>query len=508
MIHDLFHAAADTHPAKTAVVGHQTRLTYGQLRREALRLAHELRRQGTVPGDRVAVLLPNSTEAAIAIWAALEVGAVLVPLHAASRPDALAPILQSAEPQSLLTAQELSTLVRTTQQKSMLGKVWMIGATAVAPESHWIPWPAFSGPTVDQMPRLAQLSDDALAALVFTSGSTGEPKGVMLSHANMSAAVRAVNEYLRLTSGDVMYSALPLSSSYGLYQLVSGLALGATVVLDRTFSFPAKSLELIANERATVFAGVPTMFAWLANTPLLDQFDLSHLRILTSAAAALPVEHGKRVRERLPYARLFVMYGQTECKRISYLEPDDFDRKPGSVGRGMPFQELAVVNEAGQPVNADETGELIVKGPHVMQGYWRDPEATAYKLRALTDRGERWLHTDDLFRVDAEGYLYFVGRRDDILKIGGNKVSPREIEEVLCQMPEILEAAVVGMPDALWGEAARAHVVLKHGAQCNAEDVIRFCTSRLRGFMVPKSVAIEKFLPKTESGKIKKRELS
>jgi acyl-coenzyme A synthetase/AMP-(fatty) acid ligase len=202
------------------------------------------------------------------------------------------------------------------------------------------------------------------------------------------------------------------------------------------------------------------------------------------------------------------MYGQTECKRITYLEPADLERKPGSVGRGMPYQEHAVVDESGVPVAPGDIGELVVRGPHVMQGYWRNAEATAHKLRPIAGSPGPWMHTDDLFRIDEEGYLYFVGRRDDILKIGGHKVSPREIEEVLCQMPEIREAAVVGMPDPLWGQAARAHLVLREGANCDAEAVIRFCKARLRAFMVPKTVVFELDLPKTESGKVKKREFS
>jgi long-chain acyl-CoA synthetase len=508
MITDLFHLSAAAHSDRTAVSGHRLRLTYGQLRSEALRLAQELRRLGATPGDRVAVLLPNSAEAAVAVWAVLEAGCVLVPLHVAARSDALLPVLRTAEPKCLLAAAELTALVRSVADVPAM-QVLLIGAAAHG-ETQWPTWriAATAIPATDQAASTkTNTADDLLAALIFTSGSTGEPKGVMVTHANMQAALRSVLAYLPLAADDILYSALPLSSSYGLYQLLMGLVLGATVVLDRSFSFPANSLSLLAAQRATVFAGVPTMFAWLASTPLLANYDLSCLRILTSAAAALPVQHARQVCERLPHARLYVMYGQTECKRISYLHPDDLDRKPGSVGRGMPYQEHALVDAAGTPVPADTVGELVVRGAHVMQGYWRSADETARKLRPLAAGPDIWLHTDDLFRMDTEGYLYYVGRRDDILKIGGNKVSPREVEEVLCQMPEIAEAAVVGMADELWGQAARAHVVLKEGTHCTAEDVIRFCMPRLRGFMVPKAVVFAKTLPKTESGKIKKRDL-
>ncbi len=511
-LHDLFRASACLHPDKIAVVGHSGRLTYRQLEAEALRLARELIQLGATPGDRVGVLMANSTEAAVSLWAVLEAGCIAVPLHAAARPEALQPVLADAEPHWMVAGGELAaanTAVLGANPGIRALVAW--GAPAVSAgeaNSRVVAW-RLSCDDVEEWAMFARSPRDTaeLAALIYTSGTTGEPKGAMLSHGNMVAALRAVNAYLHVESSDVIYSALPLSSSYGIYQLLLGLAVGATTVLDRSFAFPARSLALIAQERATVFAGVPTMYAWMATTPVLAQYDLTSLRILTSAAAALPVEHTRLLRERLPNARIFVMYGQTECKRITYLDPGDLDRKPGSVGRGMPYQEHAVVDASEVPVPPGATGELVVRGPHVMQGYWRNPQATSHKLRPIAGSHEPWLHTDDLFRIDEDGYLYFVGRRDDMLKVGGHKVSPREIEEVLCQMPDVREAAVVGMPDDLWGQAAKAHVVLRDGARCDVDDVVRFCRARLRAYMVPKAVVFVRDLPKTESGKVKKREL-
>ena len=513
MVQQLFRAAACLHYDKVAVVGHSGRLTYRQLEAEASRLAAELRRLGARDGDRVAMLMANSAEAAVAIWAVLEARCVLVPLHAAARAEALQPVLRDAEPRWLIAGGELSAafpaiLDANPGLEALLA--WNLAATGgTRADSRIHSWNLGTTDEADATPAAAVTADSGeLAALLYTSGTTGEPKGVMLSHGNMTAALRAVNAYLGVESNDVVYSALPLSSSYGIYQLILGLALGTTVVLDRSFAFPARSLALMATEKVTTFAGVPTMFAWMATTPTLEQYDLSHLRIMTSAAAALPLEHARRVRERLPHVRLLVMYGQTECKRITYLDPEDFERKPGSVGRGMPYQEHRVVDESGGPVPPGGIGELVVRGPHAMQGYWRNAAATAHKLRPLAGSPDPWLHTDDLFRIDEDGYLFFIGRRDDILKVGGHKVSPREIEEVLCQMPDVHEAAVVGMPDPVWGQAVKAHVVLRESASATEDDVIRFCKARLRAFMVPKSVSFSRDLPKTESGKIKKRELT
>jgi amino acid adenylation domain-containing protein len=503
-IEQLFEAAAWLHATKPAVVTPERRLSFGQLRSEAQALAAVFRGLGLQRGDRVAIVLPNTVDAAVTIWGVWAAGGVVIPVHAALRGEGLQAVLRDADPRWAVTAGELA-LSFAAMREALPGAgrllVWSPRPDAVDV------LPLAPGTQGDAAPGPAGGDATDVAALIYTSGSTGEPKGVMLSHANMAAAMLAVNAYLRLESSDIVYSPLPLSSSYGLYQLLSSLSLGATIVLDRSFAFPARSLALLAAERATVLAAVPTMYAWLATSPRLTEFDLSSLRILTSAASSLPVEHARRVRERLPQARLYVMYGQTECKRISFLDPDDLERKPGSVGRGMPFQEHAVVDEEGRPVAAGESGELVVRGPHVMVGYWRKPELTAWKLRSCATPGETWLHTDDLFRLDEDGFLYFVGRRDDILKVGGHKVSPREVEEVLCQMPGVREAAVIGMPDEAWGEAVRAFVVQGEGAALDAAAVQRFCSARLRGFMVPKAVDFLRDLPKTESGKVKKREL-
>ncbi len=486
-------------------------------------MAQALLAAGLQPGDRVAVWLPNSAEAAVAIWAAWQAGGVVVPLHAAAKGDALTSVARDAVPAWLLASTDLAAGLAPLRDALpdgarvvLIGDPARLGRVRQAGDLEWtvdgqsgsvqMQAAATATPSEPDFSNAAQ-DDDELAALIYTSGSTGEPKGVMLTQGNMTAALRAVNAYLRLTSSDVIYSALPLSSSYGLYQLVLGLALGATTVLDRSFAFPTRSMQLIAAERCSVVAAVPTMFAWLASTPTLDPFDLSSLRVLTSAAAALPVEHARRVVERLPQARLFVMYGQTECKRISYLEPDDFARKAGSVGRGMPFQRHLLLGEDGEVVQGPGSGELVVQGPHVMKGYFRRPEASAQKLKPVRGQAGIWLHTGDLFEADAEGYLFFQGRQDDILKVGGHKVSPREVEEVLCSMPQVREAAVTGMADPVWGEAVRAHIVLRDGQSVSADEVIRFCSSRLRGYMVPKAVQVLRDLPKTESGKIKKREL-
>lgn len=468
MLHDLFRGAAVTDRSKAAVVDPTRSISYGELLEAATAFAAKLQGQGARPGDRVALMLPNGVDAAIAIWGTLEAGCVIVPLHAALKGEALQRTLEDAAPQ-------------------------------------WLYRPAGD---LERRPVEQDTDSAGLAALVYTSGSTGEPKGVMLSHGNMTAAIRMVNAYLKIGPQDRIHSALPLSSSYGLYQLLLGLGVGATVLLDRSFAFPAACLAFAARERATVMAAVPTMLGWMATSPQLDNHDLSSLRIITSAAAALPPAHAMRLRERLPNASVVVMYGQTECKRISWLAPEELPQRPGSVGRGLSGQEHRIVDDEGRPVPPGEIGELTVRGPHVMKGYWRRPAESARKLRPAGDGGPPWMFTGDAFAADAEGYLYFSGRRDEVMKIGGHKVSPAEIEALLCQIPGVQEAAVVGIPDGQWGQVAAAFIVKGPAHPLTEEDVKRFCSQRIPGFKVPRAILFRIELPKTPSGKILKRALS
>jgi long-chain acyl-CoA synthetase len=251
---------------------------------------------------------------------------------------------------------------------------------------------------------------------------------------------------------------------------------------------------------------VPTIAAVLLGLDL-GKYRLSSLRFVTNAGAALPTDHARRLRAAIPSARLFCMYGQTECLRISYLEPEELDARPGSVGKGMPNQEAWLVDEEGRVVAGEGAGELVVRGSHVMRGYWRRPEETLAKLRPGRFEGERVLHTGDLFRRDGDGFLYFVARKDDIIKCKGEKVSPREVENVLYAHEAVAEAAVVGVPHPIFGQAVKAVVVLAPGASLTARELMNHCARELEDFMVPKTVEFRDALPKTTTGKILKKDL-
>jgi acyl-CoA synthetase (AMP-forming)/AMP-acid ligase II len=364
-----------------------------------------------------------------------------------------------------------------------------------------------AGQTLDQPPPRHAIDID-LAAIIYTSGSTGDPKGVMLTHRNMLTAATSISTYLELQEDEVILGVLPLAFDYGLYQMIMAFRTGARLVLERSFTFPTAVLKTVVAEGVTGFPGVPTIFAILAELKTKQQFDFSKIRYVTNTAAALPVKHIEVLSELFPQARIYSMYGLTECKRCTYLPPKDIQRKPTSVGIAIPNTELWIVDDQGQKVGPNVVGELVIRGATVMKGYWEKPEQTAKKLRPGPLPGEQVLHTGDLCRLDDEGYLYFVGRMDDIIKSRGEKVAPKEVEGAIYNIQGVKECAVVGVPDPILGEAVKAFVVLEQGATLTEKDILRECQGRLENFMVPKHVAFLAELPKTTTGKIKKTGLA
>jgi acyl-CoA synthetase (AMP-forming)/AMP-acid ligase II len=329
----------------------------------------------------------------------------------------------------------------------------------------------------------------------------------MCDHSNVVFASHSIIQYLQNMESDVVINVLPLSFDYGLYQLLMTFQFGGTLVLERSFAYPAAFLKLMEKERVTAFPGVPTLFALLVNHDL-SQYDLSALRYLTNTAAALPPAHVEAIRCKFPQAKLFLMYGLTETKRTLYLPPEQLNARPGSVGIPIPGTEAWIEDESGQRLGPGMVGELVVRGRHVMRGYWESPEATAQRFRAGPLPGERLCYTGDLFFQDEEGFFYFVGRKDDIIKCRGEKVAPKEVENVLYELPGVMTAAVLGVPDPVLGQAIKAVLVLNPQAQLSPAAVLAHCRARLEDFMVPKYVEFRDSLPTTTSGKIAKKGLA
>jgi long-chain acyl-CoA synthetase len=518
LLHETLENSARNHPDKIALVCGTSRYSYRQIDDWANRLACYLRSRGVVRGDRVATFLDNGIEAVVGIYAALKCGAVFMPINPLTRKDKLAYMLNDARASVLIAHDILASEYADALHNCASVHTCVIAGTDPAGEQSI----ATLGPRALRYSQALELFgfgsrleavypatiDQDLASIIYTSGSTGDPKGVMLTHLNMLSADRSISTYLGLRHDDIIICVLPLAFDYGLYQILMSVLLGATVVLETSFAFPVKVLETMVRERVTVFPGVPTVFSMLMNLKTLRSYDLSTLRSITNTAAALSEEHIRQLRQLFPHAQLFSMYGLTECKRVTYLPPDQLDIRPTSVGRGMPNEEVWLVDESGTRLPYGSTGELVIRGSNVMRGYWEKPEATRERLRPGPTPGEMLLYSGDLFRTDTEGYLYFVARKDDIIKSRGEKVSPREVENVLYSLEGVLEAAVIGVDDAMLGQAVKAFLVLKTGASYTEREVIKFCLSRLESFMAPKHVQFVDSLPKTNTGKIKKTGLS
>jgi long-chain acyl-CoA synthetase len=502
LLHESFEQTAQRLPGKIALVEGDRRVTYGELLQRCRALAQALRDDGVVPGDRVVLLLENCIEYAVAVHAVLMAGAVFVPLHPMAKSEKITFIASDTRATALLThallAPEWATAIVRSPHLVSCRVVGALGGSVT--DSRLRAWPeGDSAAGVSETPRI----DQDLAALIYTSGTTGTPKGVMLTHLNMTSAWNSVQSYLGLREDDITGLALPPAFSYGLYNLLMGLGLGATVILERLATFPLKMAGTLERERVTVFPGVPTLFAALLGVPGLSKFDLGSIRIFTNAAAALPHVHLMQLRQTFPNAQLFSMYGLTECKRVSYLPPEQIETRPGSVGRGMPNQEHWLIDEEGRRLPNGSTGELVVRGSHVMLGYWDRPVETNERLKPGPIAGERVLHTGDLFRTDNEGYLYFLARKDDIIKSRGEKVAPREIENVIHQLDDVTGCAVIGIDDDALGQAVKAYVTLHHGSRLTERDIIRHCLAHLENYMAPKFVEIVEELPRTESGKVR-----
>jgi amino acid adenylation domain-containing protein len=511
LLHEPLLATARRLPDKVALVAGDERLTFADLDARSYALAARLQARGVRRGDRVAVLLPNVTETVVSAFAAWRMGAVFMPINPQTKATKLAYLLGDATPTCLISGHDLASTwgpasagVPSIQTIVLRGAALLGSAESGDPRRISFADVNQAGAAKLEPPGTIDLD---LAAIMYTSGSTGEPKGVMLTHLNMTTAADSIIEYLGLLESDVVYCALPLPFNYGLCQLTTAFKVGARVVLDASFAFPQRSLALMQRERVSVVPGVPTMYASILGQKALAEFDLGNIRILTNAAAAITAAEITEVRAAFPRARFFSMYGQTECQRVTYLEPDELDRRPTSVGRGMPNEEVYLVDEAGNELPPGASGELVIRGSNVMRGYWRRPDETAEKLRPGRIPGEVVLHTGDIFRTDAEGFLFFVARKDDIIKSRGEKVAPREVEEVIRKHPAVSQVAVIGVPDRLLGEAVRAYVIKHPDAELTGRDVIRHCAANLESFMVPKQVELVTALPLTANGKVSKAEL-
>ncbi|WP_337865649.1 class I adenylate-forming enzyme family protein [Ignavibacterium sp.] len=511
LVHEYLTNSALKFPDKTALVFEEKRYTYKDLDYLSDLLAIKLIKQGVKRQDRIIIWGENSHEVVLSIYATLKAGATFIVLNSLIKPPKFNYILKDSEPTIIIADSKLKDSVEIALQhynKSVL--VFYLGDSSEKINSL-----LSEGLKTDPSPedfqllteRKKSILDYDLAALIYTSGSTGEPKGVMSSHFNIVSAAKSIITYLNNTDEDIIIDVLPLSFDYGLYQVIMCFMYGGTIILEKSFLFPVEILKKIENEKVTGFPIVPTILAMLLKLDKIKEYNLKTLRYISNTGAALPVEHIKKFRNLFPEIKIFSMFGLTECKRIAYLPPEDIDRKPGSVGKAMPNCEVFIVDENGKEVKPNIVGELVVRGSNVMRGYWNSEELTNQVFRKGWMQQERVLFTGDYFYKDEEGYLYFVGRKDDMIKTKGERVSPKELENILCSIEGVSEAAVIGVPDEIFGQAIKAFIVKKLNSQISENDILKYCKENVELFMIPKIIVFIESLPKNPNGKVDKKKL-
>lgn len=509
LVNEFLEQTAVRTPDKEALIFQQQRLTYLELDNFANRLGNALSELGLQKLDRVAIYLDNSIEAVVSIFGILKAGGVFVLINPQTKPRKLEYILSDCQVRFLITDSKLGLnyqanhadlQVISIDQPQDVENIKNIENSA----NHYF-WDLIDRSSSTQ-PPITSIDID-LCSLIYTSGSTGKPKGVMLSHLNMVAAANSITTYLENTCDDIILNCLPLSFDYGLYNLLMPFKFGGTVVLEKSFVYPFQLIGLVNKERVTGLPLVPTIISIFLQVKNLEQYNFSSLRYITSTGQALPPSHLLRLNKLLPQTKIYSMYGLTECKRVLYLPPAEILLRPTSVGKVMPNVEVYLVNDRGEKINqSGEIGELIVRGSNVMQGYWNRPEETA-KVFKRGEQGERHLRTRDLFKTDKEGYFYFVGRTDDLIKTGGEQVSPKEVEDILCELAGVNQAVVFGVDHEFLGQAITASLVLESGSGLTAADILAYCSVHLEKHMIPKHVEILAELPKTLTGKINRKQL-
>lgn len=485
-------------PGRPAIVDEERELDFGEFEARLARAAAWLAAEGTRPGDRVALLLANRSAYLELVFAAARIGAIAVPINTRLAPPEVAELLEDARPRLLIHEATLAPLVEAslTQTRGDAPRAYAVGGDADLYEAAL----AAHAPH----PGIAAVSPEDPMILMYTSGTTGRPKGALLPHRKTFYNSLNAQLFFGCTQEDRVLTVVPLFHSFGLLILaLPALYCGATVVLQSYFD-PSAVWAAIARHRVTYFGGVPTMFGRLQDALDAQRPDVSSLRFLFTAGAAIPVERIHAFEKR--GLRLKQGFGQTETSILCCLDAADAIRKAGSVGRPVFHGEIRIIREATlsappedwQDCACDESGEIVVRGPINMLGYWERPEANAETLR-----GE-WLRTGDLGSFDEEGFVTLTGRARDMFISGGENVYPRQVEAVYETHPDVLEMAVIGVPHERWGEAGHAYVLPRPGAELEPEALRAWGRERLASFKVPNSFEVVEELPRTVTGKVQK----
>ena len=506
VVHHFLQQSAGQTPDKEAVWEKDHWSTYAEIESRSNRISNYLREKGIRSGDRVAVLYENSVDYIVAYYAVLKAGAVTVALNTDVDAEALAYLLNDSGARAIVANGRYSRSLSAALAKSS-GVVHLVvnsdDLSVFEGVDHCdkISLNEVCSGWDDNRPMVRVIDVDP-ASIVYTSGSTGKPKGVTLTHLNIVSNTRSITEYLELTGEDRVMVVLPFHYIYGKSLLNTHFSVGGSIVLDNRFVFPNVVLDTIEKTGVTGFSGVPSTFMILLNKSTLKQRSFESLRYVTQAGGAMAPVVQREVAEVFHPAKLFVMYGATEASaRLSYLHPDKLQEKLGSIGMAIPNVELCVVDDNGNRLTPGEEGEIAARGSNIMQGYWNAPEETAQALK------HGFYYTGDLGRMDEDGYLFVVGRKKDIIKVGGERISAKEIEEKIIEIESVAEVAVIGVDDPILGEAIKAIIVLAKGMRPDEEMLRKELRGRLPSIKQPSYYDFRSDLPKNASGKVMKRVL-
>lgn len=510
LIHHMLATSSERFPKKEALVYGKERLTFQDMAMLTGRIGRGLQRLGLQRGDRVGIYLDPSIPQVISFFGISLAGGVFVPINPFLLPEQVVHIINDCEIKFLLTSGE-----KLKQSPDCLSKCGSLKALIVVGQDG-----GFSDSRIlcihyDEITKDDLLDlrcsfniEKDLAAILYTSGSTGKPKGVMISHAQMMAGSSIVSAYLGITNAERILAVLPFSFDAGLNQLMTAVQQGGTLVL-MSFLFAKEIVDMLLRESITGLAGVPTLWSLLAQpSSTLHKHKFPHLRYITNTGGAMPQNVLRTLRQALPDTKIYLMYGLTEAFRSTYLPPEELDRRPTSMGKAIPNTEILVVNDNGELCKPGEIGELVHRGPTVSLGYWGQPELTDRVLRphplqhSAIGTGEKVCYSGDLVYMDEEGFLYFAGRRDNMIKSSGFRISPTEVEDVLYQSGMVREAGVIGVPDEILGQVVKAYVAPNDGQSLDTEKLRQFCSTKLPRHMIPKFFEVLPSLPKTPTGKV------
>ncbi len=502
LVHSFLEAQADARGGKTALVHGTVRATYSEINCAANAVAGRLLALGLHKGDRVVLLFENSFEYVASYYGVLKAGGVVVSLSTGLKSEGIQPLVDELEPCACIASQRLANeLLKCRLQDRGVRGVLVSGNADISNQEAIEPESLDSllqGAARAENPGQDVLPGD-LAAIIYTSGSTGRPKGVMLTHGNIVANTQSICSYLQLTENDIQLVVLPFFYVMGKSLLNTHFAVGGRVVINNKFAFPAAVLKEMADEQVTGFSGVPSTFAYLLHrSPLAKYVDkLPILRYVSQAGGHMPTQIKKELRSVLPsHTKIVVMYGATEASaRLTWLDPAHFESRIESIGRAIPGVTMRVLKPDGTDAGPGETGELVGSGDNIMQGYWKNEEATA---KVLDHNG---YHTGDMGYCDEDGFLFVTGRRDNLLKVGGHRINPRDVEDVLMASELLVEVAVVGMPDPILGNKLVALAVARDKA-CTPDTVLRYASNNLPRYKLPERVLFTGKLPKTDNGKV------